>query len=59
MAGIARKVKDPKTNKIRIDKRDGRGWTMDVHALRHAFGTLLSKGGVPLRTGQAATVLRL
>ena len=27
---------------------------VDVHALRHTFGTLLSKGGVPLRTAQAA-----
>ena len=28
----------------RIDKRDERGRTVDVHALRHTFGTLLSKG---------------
>ena len=54
MAGIARRVKDPETGKTRIDKRDGRGWTVDVHALRTTFGTLLSKGGVPLRTAQAA-----
>ncbi|MFN7020705.1 MAG: tyrosine-type recombinase/integrase [Phycisphaerales bacterium] len=27
---------------------------MDVHALRHTFGTHLSKAGVPLRTAQAA-----
>ncbi len=27
---------------------------MDVHALRHSFGTLLSKGGVSPRTAQAA-----
>src|SRR4029450_12170151 len=31
-----------------------RGRTLDVHALRTTFGTLLSKGGVPLRTAQAA-----
>lgn len=37
-----------------IAKRDGRGWTLDVHALRTTFGTLLSRGGVPLRTAQAA-----
>ena len=37
-----------------IDKRDGRGRTVDVHALRHTFGTLLSKGGKP-RTAQAAS----
>ena len=52
-AGIIRKVKD-ESGKVRIDKRDGRGWTVDVHALRMTFGTLLSKGGVPLRTAQAA-----
>jgi hypothetical protein len=54
MAGLARRVKDPESGKMRIDKRDGRGWTVDVHALRTTFGTLLSKGGVPLRTAQAA-----
>ncbi len=54
MAGIARKVRDPETGKVRIDKRDGRGWTLDVHALRTTFCSLLSKGGVPLRTAQAA-----
>ncbi len=37
-----------------IVKRDDRGRTLDVHALRTTFGTLLSKGGVPLRTAQAA-----
>ena len=37
-----------------IDKRDERGRTVDVHALRHTFGTLLSKGGVSPRTAQAA-----
>ncbi len=40
--------------KWRIDKRDDRGRTLDVHALRHTFGTLLSKGGVAPRTAQAA-----
>ncbi len=40
--------------KMRIDKRDERGRTVDVHALRHTFGTLLSKGGVTPRTAQAA-----
>ena len=51
-AGIAKRVKV--NGKWRIDKRDGRGRTIDVHALRHSFGTLLSKGGVPPRTAQAA-----
>jgi len=37
-----------------IVQRDERGRTIDIHALRHTFGTHLSKGGVPLRTAQAA-----
>ena len=37
-----------------IPKRDERGRTVDVHAMRHSFGTLLSKGGVAPRTAQAA-----
>ena len=37
-----------------IPKTDERGRTVDVHALRHSFGTLLSKGGVAPRTAQAA-----
>ncbi len=37
-----------------IDKRDERGYTVDVHALRHTFGSLLSAGGVAPRTAQAA-----
>jgi integrase len=37
-----------------IPKRDDRGRTLDVHALRHTFGSLLSKGGVAPRTAQAA-----
>jgi hypothetical protein len=37
-----------------IPKRDDRGRTVDVHALRHTFGTLLSKGGVAPKTAQAA-----
>ena len=37
-----------------IPKRDDRGRTLDVHALRTTFGTLLSQGGVALRTAQAA-----
>jgi len=38
----------------KIAKKDDRGRTLDVHALRTTFGTLLSRGGVPLRTAQAA-----
>jgi len=37
-----------------IPKKDERGRTVDVHALRHTFGTHLSKGGVAPRTAQAA-----
>lgn len=37
-----------------IRKRDDRGRTLDVHALRATFGSLLSQAGVPLRTAQAA-----
>jgi len=37
-----------------IPKRDERGRTLDIHALRHTFGTHLSKGGVSPRTAQAA-----
>src|SRR5207248_11219916 len=37
-----------------VDKRDDRGRSLDVHALRTTFGTLLSKGGVAPRTAQAA-----
>ena len=37
-----------------IPKEDGRGRTVDLHALRHTFGTHLSKNGVAPRTAQAA-----
>lgn len=37
-----------------VVKTDDRGRTIDIHALRHTFGTHLSKAGVPLRTAQAA-----
>jgi integrase len=37
-----------------IPKRDERGRVLDVHAMRHTFGTLMSKGGVAPRTTQAA-----
>jgi integrase len=37
-----------------VPKHDARGWTVDVHALRHTFGTLQSKGNVAPRTAQAA-----
>jgi integrase len=37
-----------------IPKVDDRGRSVDVHALRHTFGTLLSVGGVAPRTAQQA-----
>ena len=37
-----------------IPKTDDRGRTVDIHAMRHTFGTHLSKGGVAPRTAQAA-----
>jgi integrase len=37
-----------------IPKRDERGRTIDMHALRHSFGSHLSRGGVAPRTAQAA-----
>ena len=37
-----------------IPKRDERGRTIDVHALRHSFATMLSTSGVAPRTAQAA-----
>ncbi len=37
-----------------IPKKDDRGRTVDVHALRTTFGTLLSKAGVSPRTAQQA-----
>ena len=37
-----------------IPKRDDRGRTLDVHALRHTFATWLSASGVTPRTAQAA-----
>ena len=37
-----------------IAKKDDRGRTVDVHALRHTFGTMLSVAGVTPRVAQAA-----
>ncbi len=37
-----------------IPKVDERGRTVDIHALRHTFGTHLSKAGVAPRVAQAA-----
>ncbi len=37
-----------------IEKRDRRGRTVDVHCLRHTFGTMLARSGVPLQVAQRA-----
>lgn len=52
-AGLVR-ILDRDLKAAGIPKRDERGRTVDVHAMRHTFGTLLSKGGVAPRTAQAA-----
>ena len=52
-AGLVR-ILDRDLRAAGIPKFDDRGRSIDVHTLRHTFGTLLSKGGVPLRTAQAA-----
>ncbi len=52
-AGLVR-ILDRDLKTAGIAKRDDRGRTIDVHALRTTFGTLLSKGGVAPRTAQAA-----
>jgi len=52
-AGLVR-ILDRDLKLAGIPKKDSRGWTIDVHALRHTFGTLLSKGNVAPRTAQAA-----
>ncbi len=52
-AGLVR-ILDRDLRAAGIPKRDDRGRVIDVHALRHTFGTLLSKGGVAPRTAQEA-----
>ena len=49
-----RKIFDLDLKAAGIAKRDDRNRTLDVHALRHTFGTLLSVNGVAPRTAQAA-----
>ena len=48
------KILDRDLRMAGIPKKDGRGRSIDVHALRHSFGTLLSRAGVGPRTAQAA-----
>ena len=51
-AGLARI--ENRGGKEVVVKTVDRGRTIDIHALRHTFGTHQSKAGVPLRTAQAA-----
>ena len=51
--GLVR-IRDHDLKLAGIPKKDSRGWTVDVHALRHTFGTLLSKDNVAPRTAQDA-----
>ncbi len=48
------KIMDRDLRLAGIPKHDELGRTVDVHALRHTFGTHLSMGGVAPRTAQAA-----
>lgn len=52
-AGLVR-ILDRDLKAAGIPKRDDRGRTVDVHAMRTTFGTLLSKTGTSPRTAQAA-----
>ncbi|MBA3314909.1 MAG: site-specific integrase [Planctomycetaceae bacterium] len=49
-----RKILDRDLSAAGIPKKDDRGRSIDVHALRHTFGTMLSSAGVAPRTAQAA-----
>ena len=48
------KVFDADLRFAAIPKRDAQGRTVDLHALRHTFGTLLSKAGLPLQVVKRA-----
>ncbi|MDB5310655.1 MAG: hypothetical protein JWO38_4857, partial [Gemmataceae bacterium] len=52
--GGLRLILDRDLNAAGIPKRDDRGRTVDVHAMRTTFGTLMSRAGVAPRTAQAA-----
>src|SRR6476659_7111638 len=52
-AGLVR-ILDHDLKAAGIPKRDDRGRTVDVHAMRTTFGTLLSRTGTAPRTAQAA-----
>ena len=48
------KILDRDLQQAGIPKADDRGWTVDVHALRHSFGTLLKQGRRAAPYAQAA-----
>lgn len=54
MASITIRVFDADGQAVGIARRDDRGRIIDIHALRHAFGTHLSACGVHPRTAMAA-----
>ena len=35
-----------------IAERDGQGFVIDLHSMRHTFATMLAKGGIPQRVAQ-------
>jgi integrase len=49
-----RRILDRDLKAAGIPKRDDRGRTIDVHAMRTTFGTLMSRAGVSPRTAQQA-----
>jgi len=54
---VKRKDKEGKEIEVevdRIDTRDSAGRVIDVHCLRHTFGTLLAKSGASLQVAQKA-----
>jgi len=54
MPGSMRKAFEGDCRAAGIPKRDERGRTVALHALRHTFGTWLSQAGVPLQLAQRA-----
>jgi len=51
-ARLARQGKHSETGKVRIDKTNNQGRTLDIHSLRHTFATMLSQAQVAPRMAQ-------
>jgi len=51
---MSRRILDRDLEAVGIPKKDDRDRTVDVHALRHTFGTMLSQHGVAPRTAHVA-----